>query len=180
MGHFRYGSDELFLAPDLPARLEAKARHRAATPHPVREVFLVLVWTEVAKEGHMNIILIIIDTLRYDYVGANGNGRIQTPNMDRLAGESRCFDRAFCSSFPTIPHRTDVMTGQYGRPFNPWKPLAFDAPALPWLLAGAGYATQLIHDTPHLVNGGHNFDWPFHAWTFVRGADFLWELIVVG
>jgi len=39
------------------------------------------------------------------------------------------------------------------------------------VLAEAGYCTQLIHDTPHLVNGGHNFDWPFHAWTFIRGAE---------
>ena len=32
-------------------------------------------------------------------------------------------------------------------------------------MSQAGYATQLIHDTPHPVNGGHNF-----AWTFIRGA----------
>jgi len=38
-------------------------------------------------------------------------------------------------------------------------------------MADAGYCTQLIHDTPHLVNGGHAFDYPFHGWTFVRGAE---------
>ena len=42
----------------------------------------------------MNIILVIIDTLRYDYVAAHGRtgdpyGRpIQTSNMDRLADRS--------------------------------------------------------------------------------------------
>ena len=35
----------------------------------------------------MNIVLLIIDTLRYDYVGANGNKWIESPNMDRLAAE---------------------------------------------------------------------------------------------
>ncbi|MCH8293460.1 sulfatase [Candidatus Poribacteria bacterium] len=119
----------------------------------------------------MNIIFIVVDTLRYDYIGANGNNWIETPNIDRLASESWCFDRAFCASFPTIPYRTDVMKGRYGDPFHPWKPLRHDVQTLPWTLAEAGYATQLIHDTPHLVNGGHNFDWPFHAWTFVRGAE---------
>ncbi len=119
----------------------------------------------------MNIILLVIDTLRYDHVGANGNDQIETPNMDELAGESWVFDRCFAASYPTIPHRTDVMTGQYGSPFNPWMPLRFDVVALPRVLAEAGYCTQLIHDTPHLVNGGHNFDWPFHAWTFVWGAE---------
>ena len=119
----------------------------------------------------MNTILVIIDTLRYDYIGANGNDWIHTPNMDKLAAKSWSFDRSFASSYPTIPHRTDVMTGRYGAPFYPWRPLRHDAVTIPEILADAGYRTQLIHDTPHLVNGGHNFDWPFHAWTFIRGAE---------
>jgi len=119
----------------------------------------------------MNIVLIIIDTLRYDHVGFHGNDWIKTPNMDRLAAESWVFDRAFDASFPTIPHRTDVMTGAHGAPFHPWMPLRYDLPTLPSYLAQEGYATQLVHDTPHLVNGGHNFDWPFSAWTQIRGAE---------
>ena len=63
----------------------------------------------------MNIILCIIDTLRYDYVGAHAtNDWIQTPNMDRLASKSWVFDRAFAASYPTIPHRTDLTTGRFG------------------------------------------------------------------
>ena len=124
----------------------------------------------------MNIILCIIDTLRYDYLHVHGkNNWIQTPNLDRLAAKSLVFDHAYAASYPTIPHRTDVMTGEYawpGRgPFHPWMPLPFDIQPLPRRLAEAGYATQLIHDTPHLVNGGHAFDWPFAAWTFLRGAE---------
>ena len=119
----------------------------------------------------MNIILLIIDTLRYDHIGANGNDWIETPNLDALAARSWVFDRAYAASYPTIPHRTDVITGDYGSPFNPWKQLAFDAVTLPRLLAEEGYATQLIHDTPHLVNGGLAFDYPFAAWTFIRGAE---------
>jgi arylsulfatase A-like enzyme len=119
----------------------------------------------------MNIIVVIIDTLRYDYIGALGNTWIKTPHLDSLAAKSWIFDRSFSASYPTIPHRTDVITGKYGSPIFPWKPLRFDHVTFPELLAGQGYATQLIHDTPHLVNGGHNFDWPFHAWTPVRGAE---------
>ena len=124
----------------------------------------------------MNIILCVIDTLRYDYIRAHGvNDWIETPNLDRLASKSIVFDRAYSASYPTVPHRTDLMTGEYAwpyqGPFHPWMPLRFDAPTLPRLLFREGYATQLIHDTPHLVNGGHAFDWPFAAWTFVRGAE---------
>ncbi len=102
----------------------------------------------------MNLILVIIDTLRYDAIGANG-GDIETPNLDRLASDSLCFDHAFCASYPTIPFRTDLMTGRTGSPFHVWKPLPHGA--WTWVRALAedrGYATQLIHDTPHLVNGG--------------------------
>ncbi len=119
----------------------------------------------------MNFVIVIVDTLRYDHIGAHGNDWIQTPNLDRLVGESWDFSNSFCASYPTIPHRTDVITGRSGSPLFPWKPLRWDLPTLPWALADVGYATQLIHDTPHLVNGGHNFDWPFHAWTQVRGAE---------
>ncbi len=119
----------------------------------------------------MNVAYIVIDTLRYDHIGANGNDWIETPNFDRFASKAIAYDRVFCASFPTIPNRTDVITGQYGSPFHSWKPLRHERQTLPWTLAQKGYATQLIHDTPHLVNGGHNFDWPFHAWTFVRGAE---------
>lgn len=119
----------------------------------------------------MNIVLIIVDTLRYDHIGVNGNPEIHTPNLDRLAKKSWNFHRAFASSFPTIPHRTDVMTGRYGGPFHPWKPLDCDKPTIPRALAEKGYCSQLIHDTPHLVNGGHSFDYPFDAWTPVRGGE---------
>jgi len=119
----------------------------------------------------MNIIVIVIDTLRYDYIGAHGNDWIRTPNIDRLAARSWVFDRSFAASYPTIPHRTDALTGRHGAPFHRWSPLRFDVTTFPGVLAQEGYCTQLIHDTPHLVNGGHNFDWPFHAWTFIRGAE---------
>ena len=119
----------------------------------------------------MNIAVILIDSLRYDHVGANGNAWIKTPNLDRLAAESWVFDQSYAASFPTIPYRTDALTGRYGAPIHPWRPLRHDVHTLPRALSDIGYATQLIHDTPHLVNGGHNFDWPFHAWTPIRGTE---------
>ena len=119
----------------------------------------------------MNIILLVIDTLRHDAIGVNGSDYVETPNIDRLADGAWAFDSVFCASYPTIPCRNDLMKGTYGAPFHPWRPLRHDAVTFPRLLSDAGYCTQLIHDTPHLVNGGHNFDWPFNAWTFVRGAE---------
>jgi arylsulfatase A-like enzyme len=119
----------------------------------------------------MNLVVIVLDTYRYDHIAANGNETIDTPNLDRLTETSWAFDYSFAASYPTIPHRTDALTGRYGAPFHPWKPLDCDVLTLPRVLADHGYCTQLIHDTPHLVNGGHNFDYPFHAWTPIRGAE---------
>jgi arylsulfatase A-like enzyme len=124
----------------------------------------------------MNLILVIIDTLRYDHIAANvraegGTTEIQTPNLDRLVARSWNYTRAFTASFPTIPHRNDVIKGRYGAPFHRWQPLDCDVPNIPQVLRENGYCSQLIHDTPHLVNGGHRFDYPFDAWTPIRGAE---------
>jgi arylsulfatase A-like enzyme len=119
----------------------------------------------------MNLVVIVLDTYRYDYIAANGNAGVHTPNLDRLIARGWAFDHSYAASYPTIPHRTDALTGRTGAPFHPWKPLDCDVLTLPRALAEHGYCTQLIHDTPHLVNGGHSFDYPFHAWTPVRGAE---------
>jgi arylsulfatase A-like enzyme len=119
----------------------------------------------------VNFVFICIDTLRYDHLSCNGNDWIRTPNFEAFAREAVVFDNSYAGSFPTIPHRTDTITGRFGRPLHPWQPLAFDAVTLPRVLAEAGWATALICDTPHLINGGHAFDFPFHAWHFERGNE---------
>jgi len=119
----------------------------------------------------MNFVVIMLDTLRYDYLACNGNAWIRTPNLDALAAQAVCFDRAYCGSFATIPQRTDAFTGRYGEPFHPWAPLAWDAVTLPELMRNAGYVTMLIHDTPHMVNYGFGFDRPFHGWQMIRGQE---------
>ncbi len=40
-----------------------------------------------------NVVLIILDSLRKDHVGAYGNDWIETPNLDALAGESLRFSQ---------------------------------------------------------------------------------------
>ena len=50
----------------------------------------------------MNVILIILDSLRKDHVGAYGNDEIRTPNLDALSKESFRFTRAYPESLPTL------------------------------------------------------------------------------
>ena len=49
----------------------------------------------------MNIIVIICDTLRRDFLGYYGNSRMRTPNIDRLAAQSLIFDNAFIGATGT-------------------------------------------------------------------------------
>ena len=125
----------------------------------------------------MNVVQIVSDTLRRDYLGCYGNKKVHTGNLDRFAEESIVFDKAYVASFPTIPHRRDLHTGRYTFAYSKW---SFDGrePNLPWdeiilseSLRQAGYTTMFIADTLHLVRDRHGFDRGFDGWLWVRGQE---------
>jgi arylsulfatase A-like enzyme len=119
----------------------------------------------------MNLIVLVSDTFRYDYIGYNGNQRIGTDALDRFAQRSVAFDRHHLSSFPTIPNRTDLFTGRYSFPFHGWQPLDRKAAVLSTIFGAAGYQSQLICDTPHLMSREHFFDRGFTAAQWIRGQE---------
>jgi len=61
--------------------------------------------------GPPNILLVTIDTLRADHLGAYGYGRIETPNIDRLAKRGTLFSQAFSPVPLTLPAHAAIMTG---------------------------------------------------------------------
>ncbi len=119
----------------------------------------------------MNVILIMSDTLRFDHLGCYGNDWIRTPHLDAFAKKCTVFDRAYQASFPTIPTRTDMLTGKYTFPFRGWTPLPTDETILSEELGKLGYVSMLICDTPHLMRDGHMFDRGFTAWEWIRGQE---------
>jgi arylsulfatase A-like enzyme/Tfp pilus assembly protein PilF len=60
-----------------------------------------------------NVLLVTIDTLRADHVGAYGNRLGLTPTLDRLASEGLRFERAYAHVPLTLPSHTTIMTGTY-------------------------------------------------------------------
>jgi len=104
----------------------------------------------------MNIIVIMLDSLRRDHLGCYGNDWIETPNIDRLATESIVFENAYPEGLPTIPVRTELFTGQCTLPFRPWQPLAKEDVTAAELLSACGYTSALITDTYHLFKPGMN------------------------
>lgn len=59
-----------------------------------------------------NVLIVTIDTLRADALGAYG-GRASTPNLDALAAQGARFTFAHAHAVVTLPSHTSIMTGQY-------------------------------------------------------------------
>ena len=119
----------------------------------------------------MNIILIVSDTFRHDYLGCYGNEWIRTPNLDGFAKKATVFDRAYAASFPTVPHRHDLYTGRYTFTYSDWAPLPMNEMVLSQALRQAGCVTQLIVDTPHILKDRFNYDRGFDGWLWIRGQE---------
>ncbi len=119
----------------------------------------------------MNVVLIISDTFRRDHLRTYGNDWIRTKHLDALAAESIVFDRAYTGSFPTVPHRHDLLTGKYTFTYKPWAPLDGDQPTLAAWLKEAGLLTYAVADTPHAFAPGYNYQRDFHGWQVIRGQE---------
>jgi len=60
-----------------------------------------------------NLIVILVDDLRFDETGASGHPYMKTPNIDRLAREGARFANAFHTTPLCSPNRACIVTGQY-------------------------------------------------------------------
>ncbi len=62
-----------------------------------------------------NILWICSDQQRWDTLGCYGNTFVDTPNLDRLAGQGALFGSAYCQSPVCTPSRASFLTGRYPR-----------------------------------------------------------------
>ena len=60
-----------------------------------------------------NILIIHVDDLGYHDLSSNGSKIYQTPNIDKLAGESVSFTNAYANYPRCVPSRFAMMTGNY-------------------------------------------------------------------
>jgi len=127
-----------------------------------------------------NVLLFLCDNLGYADIGAYGSTLHRTPNLDRLAAESRRFTHAYAAANVCTPSRAGLHTGIHPRRLNlvmnerhggVLQPgaatgLAPGETTLARLLRTAGYATMLIGkwhlgDQPPFLPTRHGFD---HYW----------------
>jgi arylsulfatase A-like enzyme len=120
-----------------------------------------------------NVILVIIDSLRRDHVGAYGNPWIHTPTLDAIAAESLLFTHAQPEAMPTLPVRRAIHTGMRTWPTGPphfgWTGIPSAQRTLAEILDGEGYNTSLVTDT--YVQFPENFGRGFGLYHRIRGQE---------
>ncbi len=130
--------------------------------------------------ANYNVIVIMLDSFRQDHISFYNRGRpvfegiesCKTPNIDKFAEESIVFENAYPSGLPTIPVRTELMTGQDTLPFRPWQPLTREDITIADILRREGHICGLISDTYHYRAPGMNFHRSFHAYRWMRGQEY--------
>lgn len=158
-------------------------------------VMATVAWFVGAGRLLMNVISIVMDTLRRDHCGPWHHGLpvralgdaaqpdwvVPTPNMDRLAARGTVFDQAYCGSHPCAPARRDIYTGRYEFLERGWGPLEDTDLDLPRQVSGPPNCSlsqpdlrvsQLVTDHFHLwEQGAGNYHMGYSGFEFIRGME---------
>ena len=97
-----------------------------------------------------NVLWIMCDQLRFDYLSCYGHPSLQTPNIDALAARGTRFTRAYVQSPVCGPSRMSFYTGRYMRSHGSyWNnfPLRIGEPTLGHHLNGIGVRNVLVGKT---------------------------------
>lgn len=128
--------------------------------------------TDPPQEQQKNIVFILSDDHRYDFMGFTGKVPfLETPNMDKMAREGAHIQNAFVSTSLCSPSRASILSGQYAH-----KHKVVDNQSLipkgtvffPEYLQQAGYQTAFIgkwHMGEHHFGRRPGFDF----WASFRG-----------
>ncbi len=113
-----------------------------------------------------NVIFILLDTLRYDRLGAYGYAKPTTPHLDAFAKEGVLFEQARSQAACTFPSVNSILTSRWplhflGQPDNQIG-IPKEYPALPEILQSNGYQTLAVTASPivrknpshHNMHGG--------------------------
>lgn len=109
--------------------------------------------TASATTAVRNVLFIMCDQLRFDYLGVSGHPHIRTPTIDRLAARGVRFTNAYVQSPICGPSRMSAYTGRYMRSHgSTWNgiPLRVGEPTLGDHLKEIGVRNVLVGKT-HMV-----------------------------
>lgn len=115
-------------------------------------------------------ILISIDTLRADRLGAYGYEHDTSPFFDELAAGGTLFERAIVQLPGTLPSHMSIFTGLYPAEHGVYPPdsvLAAEIPTLPEVFRAAGYRTAGFTEGGY-VAGHYGFERGFETFRAVN------------
>jgi arylsulfatase A-like enzyme len=124
-----------------------------------------------------NVLFIMCDQLRFDYLSCYGAKHMHTPNIDRLAKMGTRFDRAFTAAPVCGPSRMSLYTGRYtlshGATWN-FVPLPVGERMLGDYLRPAGIRTAVVGKTHHVP------DQPGMQWLGLSPTEGIGRLVAEG
>lgn len=109
----------------------------------------------------MNVLWIMCDQLRWDYLSCSGHKTLHTPNIDALAAKGVLFNRAYVQSPFCGPSRMSSYTGRYCRSHgSTWNgfPLRVGEPTLGDHLRRIGVRAAIVGKT-HMVPDRAGMEW---------------------
>jgi arylsulfatase len=138
------GGDEVLAVqnavdPPPPAATPAGASTAPESPPPPKP----------RGQGPPNVLLITLDTVRADQLGAYGHPFVKTPSMDKLARDGALFERHVVQQPQTNPSHAALFTGMYPAASGIRTHMVDRVPnslqTLATLFAGAGYSTAAFY-----------------------------------
>jgi arylsulfatase A-like enzyme/Tfp pilus assembly protein PilF len=125
-----------------------------------------------------NVLLITVDTVRADHIGAYGYSKAQTPNIDSVARDGIRFARAYATNPTTLPSHSTILTGTYpmlhGMHDFSGNRLSPNQPTLATMLKKQGYSTGAVIGAAVLDSRfglDNGFDYYYDDFDFSRLAE---------
>jgi arylsulfatase A-like enzyme len=128
------------------------------------------------RSDGISIVLISLDSLRFDHTGLGENARGLTPNLDQFADTAVVFQDAVTPAPWTLPAHMSIWTGLWpsshgitnklrGKPDGGWEDavLPADVPTFPELLVNAGWRAAAFTGGSGVL-GGYGFSRAFEVY----------------
>lgn len=112
-----------------------------------------------------NVVVMMTDDQRADFLSCAGHPFLKTPNIDRIAAEGYRYANMFVTNALCAPSRATLLTGQYSHSHgvrdNLGSKLNPDVPWLPHLLRDAGYEVAFCGKS-HVPGNFRDKTWDYY------------------